>query len=103
LFFDHYWIREVTIPEDVRVVEFGDKVRADKVILGSRMALSDASTWRYLVQQGVDIHVKNDYVLCWAADNGYLEIVDYLLKHGADIYADRDHAIYDVVNYLKSE
>jgi len=48
LFFDHHWIREVTIPEDAQIVEFKDKLRADKIIFGSRMSLSD--TWKFLVE-----------------------------------------------------
>ncbi len=59
---------------------------------------------QHLVEQGADIHTRNDIALVW----GDLPIVKFLVKAGADIHADddmalRDHAIngkLSVVHYL---
>jgi len=42
------------------------------------MALSDVETWKFFVEQGVDIHVDGDYALRRSAENGHLEVVKYL-------------------------
>jgi ankyrin repeat protein len=49
---------------------------------------------RYLVEQGADIHANNEYALRHAALNGYLEVVDYLIENGANIY--------NAINYYRS-
>jgi ankyrin repeat protein len=33
---------------------------------------------KHLVEQGADIHARDDYALCWATFNGQTEIVNYL-------------------------
>lgn len=58
----------------------------------------------------VDIQAKNS-ALRLAADYGYLDIVKYLVEQGADIHVKQDDAytcaVYnghiDVINYLKSK
>ena len=65
---------------------------------------------KYLVEQGTDNHVDNDYVLGWAAQNERLDIIKYLVKHGADIHAGDNCALkwatesnhFNTVRYLKS-
>ena len=89
------WIREVQIPEDAKMVQDpeGEKWRASKVILGSRKDLREVETWKYLVQQGVDIHADNDLVLRYLASNGHLEVLKYLVQQGVDIRANNDEAL----------
>ncbi|MHA1353556.1 MAG: ankyrin repeat domain-containing protein, partial [Candidatus Heimdallarchaeota archaeon] len=48
---------------------------------------------KYLVEQGADIHAKDDYALRWSAAYGHIDVVKYLVEHGADIHAEDDHAI----------
>jgi len=36
---------------------------------------------QYMVKQGADIHASNDFLLRWAAKNGYLKIVKYIVKY----------------------
>ena len=70
----------------------------------------DVNTIKYLIEQGADIHVYNDYVLRYSAENGNLELVKYLIEKGADIHANDDYALcwsaenghLKVVKYLKS-
>jgi ankyrin repeat protein len=50
----------------------------------------------------------NNYALRYSAENGHLDIVKYLIEHGADKHADDDHAFRysekngheDVAKYL---
>src|SRR5579883_1984067 len=42
---------------------------------------------QYLIQHGANIHVHSDAALRYASLNGHLEVVKYLLKHDADIHA----------------
>jgi len=103
-----YWVREVIIPEDANVIEFEDKLRADKIILKERLALSKLETWKYLIKHGANIHTYNDYTLRWAAHNGHFEIVKYLVEHGANIRTYNDCALqwaasnghFKIVKYL---
>ena len=46
----------------------------------------------YLVDQGANIHVLND-ALRYAARNGHLNVVEYLVNQGADIHANDDEAL----------
>lgn len=64
----------------------------------------DLATVKYLLDQGQDIEAKDNAslgqtALGWAAFIGYEDMVDYLIEHGANLYAtDRG----DVYNSLKS-
>ena len=40
------------------------------------------------IDQGANIHARNDSALIWAAGGGHLDIVKYLIKHGANIHAE---------------
>jgi ankyrin repeat protein len=40
-----------------------------------------------------DIHAENDVALRWAAFYDYLDMVKYLVEHGADIHAVDDYAL----------
>ncbi|HRS19950.1 MAG TPA: ankyrin repeat domain-containing protein, partial [Bacteroidales bacterium] len=48
---------------------------------------------KLLIKNGVDIHIYNDAALRWAAYNGHYDIVRLLLKHGANVHADNDAAL----------
>ena len=48
---------------------------------------------RLLLDHGADIHSQDDRVLCWAAENGHLEVVRLLLDHGADIHVQEGIAL----------
>ena len=54
--------------------------------------------------------IKNEEALCWAAQKGHLNVVKYLVNQGVDIHADNDYVLHlaalasrlDVVEYLKN-
>ena len=48
---------------------------------------------KYLVSLGADIHEENEYALYLSAQYGHLEVVKYLVSLGADIHADNEYAL----------
>ncbi len=64
---DMSWVREVTLPDDAEFVEFGEKAKASRVILGPRKSLRDyLSTWTEAMclaavqQDGIGIEFLSD-------------------------------------------
>ena len=63
---------------------------------------------KYLVNNGANIHTKNDEVLRWASINGNKNVVEYLVDNGADVNVADDYALryasanghLEVVKYL---
>ena len=63
-----------------------------------------------MIEHGANIHTNDDEALRWAAENGHLDVVKYLVEEGASIHANDDEALKwatdkghaDVVEYLKS-
>jgi len=81
------WIRQVTLLKQSQVYRnpgLPKKWKTDVFLLGERRWI-DLQVIRELVDQGANIHVENDYALTWAAKNGYLDIVKYLVSKGADV------------------
>jgi len=98
------FIREVTIPNDTQMVKNpegnkmvknpeGNKWRASKVFLHPRKDLREGSTWKFLIESGIDIHAGDDDALRLASSNGYLEVVKVLLEAGANVHAKDDQAL----------
>ncbi len=89
------YVREITIPEDAEMVQDpqGDKWRASKVILGNRRDLREVDTWKWLIQNGIDIHFYYEYALRYASSNGHLEVVKCLVENGADIHAHNNQSL----------
>ena len=44
----------------------------------------DLNKVKETVAQGADVNLHNNVAIYWAANNGHLEIVKYLLEQGAD-------------------
>jgi len=91
------YLREVTLPTndpDFKIVkDDNNKWRTNKIILRKRRNLIDVSTFEYLINQGADIHTKNDYAVRWASKNGHLDVVQFLISKGAYIYAKNNYAV----------
>ena len=68
----------------------------------------DLNVIEYLIENGADIHIEDDFALRHAAENGQLKIVKYFIKNEADIHAHNDFALrhaahnghLEVVKYL---
>ncbi|AZL89825.1 ankyrin repeat protein [Megavirus baoshan] len=56
----------------------GNKSRANKIIIGEEYNLSDPSTFEYMARHGTD--VKKNYVLAWACDKNFWNVVSYLIE-----------------------
>jgi hypothetical protein len=105
------YIREVTLPDDAKMVKDGNKWRANKLFLNERKDLRKVETWEWMIKQVINIHAGNDYALSWSAYHGHFDIVKFLVENGADIHADDDYALRystekghkEVVEYLKSK
>src|SRR5438045_5574434 len=69
----------VTIPENAQGVKVDNKFKADRIIIEEILPLSNVNTWIYLVEHGAEIHTGHDRALRWAARNGHLEVVKYLV------------------------
>jgi ankyrin repeat protein len=49
---------------------------------------------RFIKESGVDINIENDnYPLRWAAENGCLETVKYLVRNGANVHTSNEEAL----------
>ena len=63
---------------------------------------------KFLVQNGADIHMLDDYALLFAAENGHLDVVKFLVQNGANIQSRSDRALrfaaqngqLDVIEFL---
>ena len=106
---NHYWIREVTLPENEKVIrDKRDKWRTHQLILSKRKDLSKVATWKWMLKQGIDIQAKDNGAIRWASQNGHLPVVKYLHENGSDITAFNNYAIrwaslnghLEVVKYL---
>lgn len=91
------YLREIHLPTDDNFQMVTDpsryKWRANMIILGKKRVLSNVLTFKYLIENGADIHIDNNCALKWAAGNGYYKIVKLLLEYGADINAQNNCAI----------
>jgi hypothetical protein len=88
LYDNNKWVAYVTIPEDAQIVIMENKIKTNKVILHEPLMS---------LVEFIDIAVKNDIqyhtAFCWACENNYLDVVECLIKNGANIHALDDAAL----------
>lgn len=75
------------------VVKDGKKFKAHALDMKFVGKVSEANTFKILLDAGADVHSDNDYALRFASGNGQTEVVKMLLKAGADIHAEKDYAL----------
>ena len=86
-------IAVVTVPEGKQIVKVNNKFKSHSVIISDIRNLWSAETFKWLIENGADIHAGYDCALCWASGNGHLEVVKFLIENGADIHANYDRAL----------
>lgn len=99
---------KVKIPANAKVVAMDDKFKADEIHITSMYDLRDPDTFKFLIENGVDIHIDDELPLQWASKNGYTDVVKFLIENGADIHANDNFALreascnghYDIVKLL---
>lgn len=60
------------------------RFRTDKLYLDKRLVLSDLFTIMYMIKMGCNVRERDDYMLQWACEGNFTEVVRYLLKLGAN-------------------
>ena len=48
---------------------------------------------KYALENGADVHVKDDDALRWSSYSGHYDVVKLLLDNGADVHANKDQAL----------
>ncbi|MDP1719110.1 MAG: ankyrin repeat domain-containing protein [bacterium] len=88
---------------DVFVKTFGFQASIGDIV--QRLHAIDATDWeawllarnveltKSLLKHGADVHAANEWALYLAAAGGRLDVVKLLLKHGADVHAEDDEAL----------
>ena len=101
-------IAEIEVPDGTKIVQVEDKYKAHAIVLKNIRPIWTVDTFKYFIEEGINIHADDDYALIYAAKNGYLEVVRYLIDKGVNIHADNDWALkyaagnghLEVVQYL---
>lgn len=86
-------IAEVTLPDGETVIEEKEGYKSHRIILSEIRDLWTVETFQWLKQCGVNLHVRKDSPLLFAAAKGHLEIVKYLIKHGVNGHQEYDTAL----------
>ena len=50
-------------------------------IIKENMDIRKVETWKWIIQEGIDIHADDECALRWASKNGYLDVVKYLTQY----------------------
>ena len=104
-------IAEVEVPDGTKIVQVEDKYKAHSIVLKNIKPIWTVDTFKYFIEESINIHADDDFALIYAAKNGNLELVKFLVDKGANIHADDDWALkyaagngyLEVVRYLVSK
>lgn len=96
------YLREVYLPDDpklkiTRMKNFPCRKSmmygANMIILGKKHKLSNPETYEYIEKCGGELRYDGDNALLMAVENGYYEVVKYLIDKGCDPSSDCDYAL----------
>ncbi|ANB50984.1 putative ankyrin repeat protein [Powai lake megavirus] len=75
------YLREVFIPIDDKIMINiqNTNIKINKLILGNQFDLSKIETFKYLIEQNLDIN--NSKIINWASKYGHLEIIKFILDN----------------------
>ena len=86
-------IAEVELPEDATVYHFGEKSKADRIILKNLRPLWSVDTIEALILEGVEFESYKNFMFYETAGRGVLDVVKFLAEHGANIHKDYENAL----------
>lgn len=86
-------IAEIEVPDGTKIVQVEDKYKAHAIVLKNIKPIWTVDTFKYFIEEGINIHADDDFALRCAAENGYLEVIRYLIENGANIHANDDFAL----------
>lgn len=89
------WLRKVTVPEGEEVYENPDYPKKYKAhqVILGEREKITPEVIERLIKEGADVHARNDEALRWATSKGYLEVVKVLLEYDADVRASDNEAL----------
>ncbi len=85
-------IAEIEIPEGEQIVQIDNKFKAHRIIIKNVYDIN-VDTLSYLIQEGADIHTKNDELFQWASEFGKLDIIKFLVHQGMNPFANDNLAL----------
>ena len=74
-------ICRVKIPKGVKVYDFKYKSKSNSIIIEEPMDIRKVETWKWSVQEGINIHADDECALRWASKNGHLDVVKFLTQY----------------------
>ena len=99
-------IAEIEVPDGTKIVQVEDKYKAHAIVLKNIRPIWTVDTFKYFIEEGINIHADDDDALQSASENGHIEVVRYLIDKGANIHVTDDYAFKygtpEVVAYLNS-
>ena len=94
--YDNDYIIEVALINNLQI--FTNRFYIiDELILAKTYKLFDIDTFKYLINNGANIHNKK--IIKIACDKGNLPIVELLINHGANITVDNNYCLMTVVHF----
>ena len=105
------FIREVRLKKSEEIFHEDKKSKARTIQLMKKRKLSELSTWKWMIENNVDITAYINHAIRWASRYGHLQVVKYLVSQGADITEIDNYAVcvasknghLEVVKYLVSQ
>ena len=83
-------IAEVEVPDGTKIVQVEDKYKAHAIVLKNIRPIWTVDTFKYFIEENINIHVKNDNAFRYASETRNLELVKFLLHNGANIHINND-------------
>ncbi|AGF84941.1 repeat protein [Moumouvirus goulette] len=93
----------IDIPQDAVIYEhmFDNVWYSDKIIVRQKMYFKDLATVKYLVNNGANLIDCCQYLLCWASENGCLDIFKYIINLDINLLTSNKSTIKVSPNKLK--
>ena len=95
------WIRQITLPEGEPIYKNpgSPKKWKAKRVILGPRRKIDLQVIEELVKEGANIHADNECALRWATEYDHLDVVKFLVEKGANIHAEDDSALRWAANH----